>query len=183
MGFELWINSWPNDGFFFYFIWKTWIAQGEPWSFVQQVYLALIQSVACWDDTIIKICLMDVNKPQASAERPAIFTPNECSCLVTANKQPGQAVQNILISIFQTSSSESSTLGYNRPVPQHPWPTDADQETHPALWRLVTQQRSLQSSRRHQNTPFQPASSLQVWTVCVYWCSGLYAIKLANALK
>lgn len=112
MGFELWINSWPNDGFFFYFIWKTWIAQGEPWSFVQQVYLALIQSVACCDDTIIKICLMDVNKPQASAERPAIFTPNECSCLVTANKQPGQAVQNILISIFQTSSSESSTLGY-----------------------------------------------------------------------
>lgn len=86
--------------------------------------------------------------------------PNEWSCLVTANKQAGQSVQNILKATFQTSSSESSTLGHNQALPQHPWSKDIDQDTHPALWRLVTQQRSLRSSRRHQNTPFQQVSSL-----------------------
>lgn len=103
---------------------------------------------------------MHMNKSQATAERPAIFTLNECSCLTTASKQPEQSVQNILIAIFQKSNSESSIAGNNQSLPQHPWLTDSDQDTHPALWRLVKQQHSLQSSRRHQNTLFQQVSSL-----------------------
>lgn len=68
----------------------------------------------------------------ASAERPALFPPhtNECSGLVTANKQLGQSVLNILIPIFQTSSSESSTLGHDRPLHQHPWPIDTRSLAH-----------------------------------------------------